>query len=232
MATQGGYQLSSAGGESWRLVRYPGWGGRMSRQAGRGGADDGGGAHKTTDADPWMSTVVNVSGFLAGFSLATVVVISDAPEHFRWPGVAALALTIGAVVLVGAAQFSRRGAYYSGEEFRPHWRSVVWVMYHGGTVALLAGLGAALVPLEGKAGQAGVAGQQDLRWAAACVAFAAAFGEVVFALRTPVKRLKERKDRLNANYKKLAGLLRGREKWHSDKHGRERFWCYEADGAG
>src|ERR1700730_3617299 len=103
MATQGGYQLSSAGGESWRLVRYPGWGGRMSRQAGRGGADDGGGGHKTTGGRPWMRTVGNVWGFLAGFSLATVVMISDAPDRFRWPGVAALALTIGVVVLVGAA---------------------------------------------------------------------------------------------------------------------------------
>jgi hypothetical protein len=155
-----------------------------------GSADDGGGGHKPTDPDPWMTTVVNVSGFLAGFSLATVVVISDAPEHFRWPGVAVLALAIGAVVLVGAAQLSRKGAYYGGGDFREHRRTVVWVMYHAGAVALLAGLGAALVPLEGKAGQAGVAGQQGLRWAAACVAFAAAFGEVVFALITLVKRLK------------------------------------------
>lgn len=189
----------------------------MSEQAGSGGADGSGGGHKTTDdpwmgtvtnvsaflrtldADPWISTVVNVSGFLAGFSLATVVVISDAPEHFRWPGMAALALTIASVVLVGAAQLSRKGAYYSGEEFSPRRRTVVWGMYHAGAIALLAGLGAALVPLEGRTGQAGVAGQQDLRWAAAWVAFAGAFGEVGFALRTLLKRLrkwlKEQKDR-------------------------------------
>ena len=55
----------------------------MSGQADGGGADSGGG--KTRD-DPWMTTVTSVSGFLAGFSLASVVVIADAPEHFRWSG--------------------------------------------------------------------------------------------------------------------------------------------------
>jgi hypothetical protein len=57
----------------------------MSELAGGGGgADHSGGDRKTRD-DPWMNTVTNVSGFLAGFGLASVVVISDAPEHFLWP---------------------------------------------------------------------------------------------------------------------------------------------------
>jgi hypothetical protein len=30
-----------------------------------------------------MGTVTNVSAFLAGFSLASVVVIADGPDHFR-----------------------------------------------------------------------------------------------------------------------------------------------------
>ena len=57
----------------------------MSELAGGGGADRGGGDRKTRD-DPWMNTVTNVSGFLAGFSLATVVVIADAPEQFPVAG--------------------------------------------------------------------------------------------------------------------------------------------------
>jgi hypothetical protein len=87
----------------------------MSEQTGSGGADGGGGAdvaggrHKDRP-DSGMSTVTNVSGFLAGFSLAAVVVIADAPEHFRWPGLAVLALTIASVVLIVVAQASRRGA--------------------------------------------------------------------------------------------------------------------------
>jgi zinc transporter ZupT len=50
-----------------------------------------------------MSTVTNVSGFLAGFSLATAVVIADAPEHFRLcvPRISSAALT-SSVALVAA----------------------------------------------------------------------------------------------------------------------------------
>ena len=69
---------------------------------------NGEGGHKPR-ADPWMTTVTNVSAFLAGFSLAGVVVIGSTPGSFRWPGTAALALTIGSVMLVGAAQGSRNG---------------------------------------------------------------------------------------------------------------------------
>lgn len=92
-------------------------------------ADGNDGGHKTRD-DPWMTTVTNVSAFLAGFSLAAVVVIANAPGSFRWPGTAVLAMTIGSVVLVGAAQGSRNGAHYY-EDFREHWRYVIWLMYHG-----------------------------------------------------------------------------------------------------
>jgi hypothetical protein len=77
-------------------------------------------------------------------------------------GVAELALTIASVVLVLAAQGSRRGAYYD-EDYHESWRRVIWLAYHGVIVALLAGLAAALAPKEGMAGDAGVAGQQGLR---------------------------------------------------------------------
>src|SRR5438105_3330012 len=90
------------GGESWRLaVATRGLGGRMSGQADGGGADGFERRHKTRD-DPWMTTVTNVSGFLAGFGLATVVVIAGGPGNFRWPGAALLALTIASVALIVA----------------------------------------------------------------------------------------------------------------------------------
>jgi len=185
----------------------------------------GGRARKTRD-DPWMGTVTSVSAFLAGFSLAAVVVIADAPEHFRWPGVAELALTIGSAVLVVAAQASRNGAYYY-EDYRKKWRHRIWVAYHVGIIALLVGLGAALAPLEGVAGKPGVAGQQDLRWAAASVAFAAALGEAVDVVWTLVRRRTTYRLE-NDNYKKLADLLGRREGWQEVMQDGERSWCLGA----
>jgi hypothetical protein len=199
----------------------------MSGKADDGGADGFGGRHKPRD-DPWMTTVTNVAGFLAGFSLATVVLIASAPGSFLWPGVAVLALTIASVVLVGAAQWSRNGAYYY-EEYRQHWRDMIWFLYHVGVIALLAGVGAALVPKPD-------AGQPGLRQAAACIAFVAAFAELTFTFRTPVKRRKERTKKRNGNYDKLTALLLDRrsrhpaEPWHSVGQGRKRFWCCGANG--
>jgi hypothetical protein len=74
----------------------------MNERPARGTVSTGDG--HTPDSDPWMSNVTNVSAFLAGFSLAAVVVIADRPQHFRWPGVAMLALTAGSVALVLAVQ--------------------------------------------------------------------------------------------------------------------------------
>lgn len=136
------------------------------------GKADGGGDESA--GDPWISTVIGVSGFLGGFSLASVVVISDGPEHFRWPGAAALALTIASVLLLAAAQEARRGARYY-RKYKAGWRRVIWAVYHAGIVALLAGLGAALPPRPGPGTQLG------LRWGAMWVAFAAAAVETGLA---------------------------------------------------
>ena len=190
----------------------------MSGQAAGADAEGGGGGFKTRD-DQWMTTVSSVSAFLAGFSLASVVLIASMAGSFRWPGAAVLALTIASVVLVGAAQGSRRGAYYY-EDFREHWRYMIWVAYHVGIVALLAGLGAALVPVEG------VGGQQGLRMAAAWVAFAAAGVEVVLSIPAVVKRF-----RLWRNSGKLAGLLRGRGGWQAGTQDGERCWYLSTGGA-
>jgi len=166
----------------------------MSEQPGRSGADRSEGGHKDRP-DSGMSTVTRVSGFLAGFSLAAVVVITDDAGNFRWPGAAALALTIASVVLIVVAQASRRGAHYyekyPGDEeksdtYRDKWRPRLWRLYQVGLIALLVGLGAALAPRDG------AGGQQALRWLAVCVAFLAAIGEVFVAIQPWVKRAAKR----------------------------------------
>ena len=136
-------------------------------------------SHPTTD-DPWMNTVTNMSAFLAGFSLAAVVVIADGSEHFRWPGVALLALAVGSVLLILAVQSSRLGAYDS-EDSSQNWRDLIWALYHVGIIALMVGLGAALAPRDG-AGE-----QQGLRWVAAGFAFAAAVLEAVVTVSSWIK---------------------------------------------
>jgi len=145
----------------------------MNKKAGGGGGDE-------TTSDPWVSTVNNMSAFLAGFSLASVVVITDGFEHFRWPGVAVLALTIASVMLLVAVQEARRASRFY-EKYSDRWRRVVWLVYHLGIVALLVGLGAALPP------PGGVGTQQLLRWVAVWLAFAAAFVEAVLAIRAAIK---------------------------------------------
>ena len=144
--------------------------------------DEAGGAgdHEST-SDPWVSTVINVSGFLAGFSFASVVVISDGPDHFRWPGVSLLALTIASVVLLAAAQEARRAARYY-KKYRAEWRRRIWAAYHAGIVMLLVGLGAALAPRPGPGAQLG------FRWVAMGVAFAAALVELALSVRVAFKR--------------------------------------------
>lgn len=173
----------------------------MSGQAGGGGADRGGSRHK--DEPDWgMSTATSVSAFLAGFSLAAVVLIAGDAGKFRWPGVAALALTIGSVVLIVVAQASRRGAHYwvkypgnekKSDMYRDKWRPRLWTLYQVGVIALLAGLGAALAPRDG------MGGQQVLRWLAVCVAFLAAIGEALVAF-TPAERAAKRAAKWISNH--------------------------------
>jgi hypothetical protein len=113
--------------------------GRISEKERGGGGDE-------STGDPWISSVVGVSVFLGGFSLASVVVISDAWKDFRWPGTAVLVLTVASVVLLLSAQEARRAArFYT--KYKAAWRRAIWVTYHVGIITLLAGLGTALPPL-------------------------------------------------------------------------------------
>ena len=141
------------------------------------------------------------SPLLAGFSLASVLVITVDPSKFRWSGAAILAFAIAAVVLVGAVQcsFNARQYIWSGAEVSSWWPDMkenserekylraeqdlafrqwqawsAWTRraYEMGTLALLAALALALPPQHARDIQ------ENLRWAASCLAFAACAGEV------------------------------------------------------
>jgi hypothetical protein len=151
---------------------------------------------------------------LAGFSLATVVIVSDDAASFRWPGGVLLALAIAAVAFVGSVQcaYNSRQYIWSAADVADWWpeavpdsqlelllrdeqatafgRWQVWVRctrwsYDAGILALLAGLGLGLAPATARSAEAG------LRWAAAGVAFAACTGELAWIVLASWKRLTE-----------------------------------------
>jgi hypothetical protein len=142
------------------------------------------------------------SALLAGFSLASVIVVTSAAREFRWPGAAVLALATAAVVLIASVQFTynTRQFLWSGADVRDWWpelledseletrlreeqaesfgRWQVWAKLtrtaHGaGVLILLAGLALALPPPQGGA-------QGGLRWAAFGVAVAGCAGEALW----------------------------------------------------
>jgi hypothetical protein len=140
---------------------------------------------------------------LAGFSLASVIIVSDDSVNFRWPGATALALATAAVALIGSVQctYYARQYFWSGAEVSDWWPEMKadtgleallrqeqaeafsrwggWIRwarttYDFGILALLAGLGLGLAPQHGS----GL--QNSLRWAAVIVAFVACVGEAVW----------------------------------------------------
>ena len=142
---------------------------------------------------------------LAGFSLASVIVISEDAENFRWPGAAILGFTIAAVALMGTVQcaFNARQYIWSGADVRAWWpdmkedseaeerlraeqdrafgRWQAWTTWTRGTyalgiLALLTALAFALPPHH----NLGI--QDSLRWAASGVAFAASAGEACWVV--------------------------------------------------
>ncbi|HEY2552232.1 MAG TPA: hypothetical protein VGI64_16815 [Streptosporangiaceae bacterium] len=142
------------------------------------------------------------SSLLAGFSLASVIVVTSSAGQFRWPGAAVLALAAAAVALIAAVQFTynTRQFLWSGADVRHWWpelqenselemrlreeqaesfgRWQAWARWtrtaHGaGVLILLAGLALALPPPQGGA-------QAGLRWAAFGVAAAGCLGEALW----------------------------------------------------
>jgi hypothetical protein len=121
---------------------------------------------------------------LAGFSFTSVIAISAATEHFRWPGLTVLALALAAILMILAVQ----SAKYADPERRPaqglsaspgsgrHWPAERWQMvtrnsYHAGLVFMLLGLAFALAPKQA------ATGQDALQWAASWLAFGACTAE-------------------------------------------------------
>lgn len=132
---------------------------------------------------------------LAGFSLASVIVVSDDSANFRWPGATAFALAAAAVLLLGTVQcgYNSRQYLWSAADVQEWWPDMVensdretilreeqalafarwniwttWtrITYNLGILALLSGLALALPPQCDNDVQAG------WRWAAAGLVFA------------------------------------------------------------
>ena len=151
------------------------------------------------------------SPLLAGFSLATIILVSSNAKSFRWPGAAILVLTIAAVTLIGTVQFAYNARQYlwsgadvlnwwpemassseletllrdeQAEAFHrwERWASWTRVAYSCGIIALVAGLALALPPKHGS----GV--QDSLRWIGAGVAFFACAGEASWIIAVSLHR--------------------------------------------
>ena len=61
----------------------------------------------------WINSVGTVTlPLLAGFSITSVVVVSDDPAPFRWPGATTLALALAALTLVVAVQCAYHAHVY------------------------------------------------------------------------------------------------------------------------
>ena len=128
------------------------------------------------------------SSLLAGFSLASVIVVTSEAGKFRWPGATVLALTTAAVLLIAAVQctYNTREFLWSGADVRSWWPELQdnseletrlreeqaeafgrWQFWakrartanSAGVLILLAGLALALPPTPTSA-------QGGLRWAA------------------------------------------------------------------
>jgi hypothetical protein len=94
--------------------------------------------------------VASVSGVastvLAGFSFATVVVVSADAGKYRWADAAIPCLVFAAVAILAAIQCSK---FVSKDDpGSMGWYGAVLVFYHLGLIAMMLGLGFALGPLQ------------------------------------------------------------------------------------
>jgi hypothetical protein len=151
---------------------------------------------------------------LAGFSLASLVAISDDAPNFRWPGAAILSLVIAAIALIGAVQcsFNARQYIWSAAEVVEWWpdmeegsprevrlrneqdlafrRWKAWVKwarttYDVGILSLLTALALTIPPPH----SAGI--QSSLRWGASGVAFAACACDAAWIVLAIARRSRE-----------------------------------------
>jgi hypothetical protein len=133
----------------------------------------------------WIDSVGTVTlPLLAGFSITAVVVVSDDPGKFLWPGATILVLALAALVLIVAVQCAYHARVYLSKEDPDHEKGLDWVkwarrFYDVGLFALLIGLALVVAPHH-------VAGIQDyFRLAAVILALLACLGHLVWLMLDP-----------------------------------------------
>lgn len=129
--------------------------------------------HGLTKLDlKWAESVGNVAApLLAGFSLASVIMVSEDAGKFRWPDATILSLTVAAITLITAVECSKY--VFHGHPNAVGWHKGARISYHTGIVALLLGLGFVLAPLHAP-------GSPDApRWVACSMALAASGGYAI-----------------------------------------------------
>jgi uncharacterized membrane protein YfcA len=131
----------------------------------------------------WVDSVGTVTlPLLAGFSITSLVVVSDDARSFKWPGATILALAFAALVLIMAVQCAYHTRIYLSEEDPDYKLGLRWAKrtrrsYDAGLFALLIGVGLVVVPHH-------VAGIQDyLRVAAVALACVALIFEAIWIWR-------------------------------------------------
>jgi hypothetical protein len=133
----------------------------------------------------WINSVGTVTlPLLAGFSITSVVVVSDDAAKFRWPGATILALALAALTLVVAVQCAYHAHVYLSTNDPDHQKALWWAkrtrwFYDAGLVAVLAGLALVVVPH----GAIGI--HAGFRWAAFWLACAACVGEIGWLVVDP-----------------------------------------------
>jgi hypothetical protein len=131
----------------------------------------------------WINSVGTVTlPLLAGFSITSVVVVSDDPKYFWWPGLTILVLTIAALALIVAVQCAYHAHLYLSKRDPERGTGLRWArrtrfFYDLGLSAMLAGLALVVVPNPFAGRQAG------FRWAAVLLAGVICLIEIVWKLR-------------------------------------------------
>jgi hypothetical protein len=136
----------------------------------------------------WVDSVGTVTlPLLAGFSITSVVIVSDDAANFRWPGATVLALTVAAPVLIVAVQCAYHARVYLSQEDPGREKGLNWArwtrrFYDVGIFAMLSGVALVVVPRGATDIQAG------FRWAAFGLACIACLGEVIWVVLDPLLR--------------------------------------------
>lgn len=132
----------------------------------------------------WAEAVGNIAvPLLAGFSLTSVIMISDDAGKFRWPDAAIVSLTVAAVTLIAALECTKY--VFKGHLAAAEWLRWARASYHTGIVALLLGLGFVLAPPHV------VRPPEAPRWAACSMAFAASVGFAISYGSGILRRMRE-----------------------------------------